>query len=338
MLPQMNRRLAITWSCTVAALLLLALADLMAGPMDIGIREILGAIFFPSGGNAEAVVMQLRLPRTVTAIIAGAALAVSGTQMQAVFRNPLADPHIMGVSAGAGTGAAAVMLAGGMRGLAAGLGTAAGAALGALLISLIIIYVSSRVHSASALLITGVMLGFVMSAFTSVLEYQADETHLRMFWNWSAGSFTGNSWTELAIMAACLMGGLLMAFPCCKGMSILLFGDDYARAAGADVRKIRGISMLSCCVMTGAVTAFCGPVGFVGIVAPHIVRMFTGISEMRTVLPLSVLTGASMGLAGDILSQLFPAPVPVGSAVAILGIPLVFLIMVSSSRRDVRSA
>lgn len=187
--------------------------------------------------------------------------------------------------------------------------------------------VSMRVHNASALLITGVMLGFIMSAVTSIMQYQVDETRLRMFWNWSAGSFSGNSWLEILIMSVCLALGTVLALAGNKGMDVLLFGDDYARAAGADVRKIRGVSMLSCCVMTGAVTAFCGPVGFIGIVAPHVSRSLAGTSSMSAVLPLSLVTGAIMGLAGDLLSLMFPVPVPVGSAIAILGIPLVFYIM-----------
>ena len=200
----MNKRLAITWLCSVAVLFLLVVADILAGPLNIGIADVFRALFSPSGDNADAIVLQLRLPRLVTAVVAGAALAISGAQMQAIFRNPLADPHILGVSAGAGTGAAAVMLicgAAGIGGLASGLGLAAGAALGAVCISLIIMVVSMRVHNASALLITGVMLGFIMSAVTSIMQYQVDETRLRMFWNWSAGSFSGNSWLEILIMS-----------------------------------------------------------------------------------------------------------------------------------------
>lgn len=334
----MNRRLVLTWGVMISALVLLSVWDLMSGPADVGLRDVFRALFRPSGGSADTVVMQIRLPRLLTAVLAGAALALSGAQMQAVFRNPLADPHILGVSAGAGTGAAAVMLAGGTAmfsgTVASGLGMAAGAALGAVAVSAVIMAVSSRVDSRSALLVMGVMIGFVMSAVTSIIQYQVDDTRLRMFWNWSAGSFGGNGWMETAVMAACLAAGSVISISGNKGLSILLFGDEYARAAGADVKRIRFTAMLSCCLMTGAVTAFCGPIGFVGIVAPHVVRMVSGESGMNVVLPLSLVAGSVMGLAGDILSRLFPTPVPVGSAVAILGIPLVFLIMYTSRRNS----
>lgn len=321
-------RSAATWAASLTALTALVILDLMTGPSHLSATEIMKAL--AGGLNADvpasAIVWKLRLPRIVTALIAGAGLAVSGAQMQAVFRNPLADPHILGVSAGAGTGAAVVTVLTGAAGVS-GFGITAAAATGAMLMSLTIMGLASKVRKATALLIAGVMLGYIMSAFTSVIEYQADESQLKAFWNWSSGSFSGNTWNEVGIMSATLAAGFFLSMLQNKSLNALLFGDDYADAAGISPGKTRMIAMSSCCIITGAVTAFCGPIGFVGIVAPHLARMASGRSAMSIVLPLSMVTGATISVGGDLLSQLFRTPIPAGSATALIGIPIIFFII-----------
>ena len=304
-----KERLALTYTISVLALLVLALLDLHVGAVKRSSSEIFRALTGTADSRIAAIVNSLRLPRLLTAILAGIGLAMSGSVMQAVFRNPLADPHILGISAGAGTG------------------VAISAAAGAFCMSLIILWISLRTRRASALLITGVMLGYIMSALTSVIEYQANEMRLKMFWNWSAGSFGSSGWTELQIMAVALIAGFLISLSLSKGLSLLLFGDDYAASAGANVRKIRVLSMLGCSLMTGVVTAYCGPIGFVGIVSPHIAKAFSGQAVMKHVIPLSCIMGAVICLGGDILSRVWETPLPVGSTIALIGIPIIFLIL-----------
>ena len=275
-----------------------------------------------------AILWKLRVPRALTAVIAGGALAASGAQMQAVFRNPLADPHIMGVSGGAGLGAAiATMALGASVSYFTGFTVALAAFLGAFVAAALVVAVSARFRSVTTLLVFGVMLGFIFSALSSVLQYTAGEESLKLFYSWMAGSFSGCRYVEVALMAGALLVGLVLAFINGKGLDIILFGEEYATLSGASTRRILVLSMLSCCLMTGTVTAFCGPLGFVGIVAPHLARRITGSSAHRQVLPCSLATGAALALAADILANLWPIPLPTGSTLALIGIPLILVIL-----------
>lgn len=299
-----------------ALTMLLAVADLATG--ETGITALDASIF-----------LKLRLPRMLTAVFAGASLSLAGLQMQSVFRNPLADPHIMGVSAGAGTGAAIATLIIGTSLPAAlsGLTVAAAAFAGALLSSALVMAVASKFQSTTTLLIFGVMLGFIFSAATSILEYSADAESLKVFYSWSSGSFSGGRPGEVAVIAGALFIGTLLALRNSKGLDIALFGDEYATLTGANIRGIRNMSLTGSCLMAGAVTAFCGPIGFVGIVSPHIARALLGTSVHRKVIPATMLAGASLSLKADILSQAFPTPLPVGSTMAVIGIPIILYIL-----------
>lgn len=300
----------------IAAVLLLMAADLCAGGAGFGLPD-------------KVIFMKLRLPRMLTAILAGASLSLAGLQMQTIFRNPLADPHIMGVSAGAGTGAAiaTLIIGSSLPAALSGLTVVSAAFVGALLSSALVMLVSSRIHSATTLLIFGVMLGFVFSAITSILEYSANAESLKVFYSWSAGSFIGNGITGLLIISAALLPGIVLALVANRGLDLLLFGEEYAAMAGANPSHIRNISMVGSCLMAGAVTAFCGPLGFVGIVAPHIARTLTASSVHLRTIPATLLVGSGLSLVADILSQVFPVPLPVGSTMAVIGIPIIIYIM-----------
>lgn len=305
-------------SLAVLAVIMLAAADLCCG-----------------GAPADAVVMlKFRLPRMISALIAGAGLSLAGLQMQSVFRNPLADPHIMGVSAGASLGAAIMTMAFPAFALAqwGGLSIALAAFLGAAAASLAVVAASSRIGSASVLLVFGVLLGFVVSALTSVLEYSASEQSLKVFYNWSAGNFAANSYADIAMMAAALAAGLLLAVSGRRGLDVIVFGESYAMSIGASPVRIRVRALLGCCIVTGAVTAFCGPIGFVGIVGPHIARWVLRSSTHRWTIPGSVLCGAAVSLLADMIVASVRFPLPVGSAMAFLGIPVIIVIMLCSRR------
>ena len=171
------------------------------------------------------------------------------------------------------------------------------------------------------------MLGFIFSALTSILEYSANAESLKVFYSWSAGSFSGSRPGEVAVIASALLIGVTLTYINNKGLDIALFGDEYASLAGADISRILGIAMIGSCLMAGAVTAFCGPLGFVGIVAPHIARGFLGTSVHIKVIPAVMLTGAGLTLVADILSNAFPTPLPVGSTMALIGIPIILTIL-----------
>ena len=299
-----------------AAALLLAVADLCVGGAGFG---------FPD----KVIFLKLRMPRMLTALLAGASLALAGLQMQSLFRNPLADPHIMGVSAGAGTGAAVATLLIGTSLPAAlsGLTIVSAAFVGALLTSVLVVLVATRMRSGTTLLIFGVMLGFVFSAITSILEYSANAESLKVFYSWSAGSFIGNGPSGIVIIAGALVIGMALALINNRGLDLALFGEEYTAMVGGNPSRIRNISMTGSCLMAGAVTAFCGPLGFVGIVAPHIARAITVSSVHLKTIPATMLVGACLSLIADILSQVFPTPLPVGSTMAIIGIPIILYII-----------
>lgn len=278
------------------------------------------------GGIADADIMRhLRLPRMATALLAGAAMALSGSQMQSIFRNPLADPHIMGISSGAALGAAlTTMYAGASLG---GAPIALSASIGAAGAAAIILYASGRFRNASILLIFGVMLGFIITAIVSILQFSSDAESLKIFYSWSAGSFTNTTWTETAIIAVTLAAGLIIALFNHKGLDLILFGDEFTELSGGTPSKIRLSALLSCSLMTGAVTAFCGPLGFVGIIGPHIAKALLGTSSHKFVLPASLLTGGLIGVCADLISRMTPSPMPVASTMALLGIPVILYIL-----------
>ena len=278
------------------------------------------------GGIADAdIMMHLRLPRMATALLAGAAMALSGSQMQSIFRNPLADPHIMGISSGAALGAALATMHTGAA--LAGMSIAISASIGAAGAAGIILYASGRFRNASILLIFGVMLGFIITAIVSILQFSSDAESLKSFFSWSAGSFSNTTWGETAIIACTLAAGLIIASFNHKGLDLILFGDEFTELSGGIPSKIRLSALLSCSLMTGAVTAFCGPLGFVGIIGPHIAKALLGTSAHKAVLPASLLTGGLIGVCADMISRMTPSPVPVASTMALLGIPVILYIM-----------
>ena len=301
--------------------------NIVAGIVGLGILVALAAADLFYGGAADSQVLRLlRAPRVATALLAGAALALSGTQMQSIFRNPLADPHIMGVSAGASLGAAlATMSAFSSSG---GLSVALAASVGAMASALIILLASKKFHSASTLLIFGIMLGFIVNAIVAILQFSTDAESLKIFYSWSAGSFSTTTWSDIITLAIAVLIGTALAIAGRKGLDIILFGDEFAQMAGAKVGNIRLTALLSCCIMTGAVTTFCGPLGFVGITAPHIARWMFGTSSHKVIIPASILTGGIISIAADLISQLSPSPLPTASTMALVGIPVILYILI----------
>ena len=318
-----NRRDIYIWCIGGALLAVLAVGDLAWGGGLSLMREEAGA----------QVLLHLRAPRAVTALLAGAALALAGAQMQSVLRNPLADPHIMGVSAGASLGAAmATMWSSGLTSAGFhGIPIVIASFAGALAASAIILAAAKRFRSAGTLLIFGVMLGFIVNALVSILQFSSDAESLKIFYSWSAGSFSHTTWPQIIIIATALALGFIPAWKGRKGLDIILFGDEYATLAGADTGRIRLRAILSCCILTGAVTAFCGPLGFVGIAAPHIAKGLARTSVHSRIIPLSILTGAFIGLAADFISRLGRTPLPVASTMTLIGIPVILYILLKKS-------
>lgn len=305
----MNSRRHIIYMASIITMLIL-----------IGIADVMW------GGHANKdIMLHLRLPRMVTALLAGAAMALSGSQMQSIFRNPLADPHIMGISSGAALGAAITTMYAGVS--LGGAPIAISAAIGAGAAASVILYASRKFSNASVLLIFGVMLGFIVTAAVTVLQFSSDAESLKTYYSWSAGSFSNTTWAETSIIAGALVLGLIISLRNQKGLDLILFGDEFTELSGGNPSKIRLFALVSCSLMTGAVTAFCGPLGFVGIIGPHIAKALLGTSSHRSVLPASLLTGGFIGVCADLISRMTPSPMPVASTMALLGIPVILYIM-----------
>lgn len=300
----------ILWAIVLLTLAATAVADLMSGGIS----------------SDPDIIRLIRVPRVLTAVLAGSALAASGTQMQSVLRNPLADPYIMGISSGAALGAALATMYGGNA--LGGISLVSASFGGALISAVLILSFSSKFRNSGTLLIFGVMLGFITNAITSILQFTSDAESLKTFYSWSAGSFSNTTWPQIGIMTGASVIGCTIAMFSHKKLDIILFGDEFATMSGADTGRIRITALLSCCIMTGAVTSFCGPLGFIGIVAPHIARFLFGTSSHRTVLPASILIGAVIGTGADLISQIPNTPLPVAGTMALIGIPFIFYLLI----------
>jgi len=320
------------------------LLDLLIGSYYISIAEILKAIFRTENADSQVllIVNQFRIPKAITAILAGAALSVAGLQMQTVFRNPLAGPYILGVSSGASLGVALLVLGtGGLLGgtigsVASSWGIVAAAWLGSGLILLLIIMISSRIKEIMTILILGILISSAISSIVNILQYFSNESMLKSFVIWTMGSLGSVTNVQLAVLFPSVLIGILIAFLSSKFLDAFLLGENYARSMGMNVRIARMLVFLSTAILAGSITAFCGPIGFIGIAVPHIARMALQTAKHSLLIPGTILIGALMMLLSDIISQLpgSESTLPVNSVTALLGIPIVVWIIIRNNNSD----
>lgn len=330
-----------TWFIFLFLLLIVAFAlSLALGSVNIPpeqvVRILLGGI--PEKASWADILFKFRLPKAVTAILVGAALSTAGLQMQTLFRNPLADPFILGVSSGASLGVALVVLGMGVGGaltfvsglstfgdltlaMAASLG--AGGVLGAVLI------LSRRVQNTLSLLIIGLMFGYLASAVVTLLIYFSQPERVQVFNLWSSGSFGGVTWSQMRVFAPSAMLGLLLGFLMIKPLNALLLGDEYARSLGLNVRRARFWIILSASLLAGTSTAFCGPIWFIGVAVPHVARILLHTADHRTLLPASMLMGASFALIADVIAQSPGSQhvLPLNVVMSLFGVPIILWIV-----------
>ena len=318
------------------------LLDLMVGSYYIPIPEIAKAIFRPEITDSQIalIINQFRIPKALTAILAGAALSVAGLQMQTVFRNPLAGPYILGVSSGASLGVALLVLGtGGMLGGSIGSaigswGIVAAAWIGSGLILLLIALISNRIKDIMTILILGILISSAISAVVNILQYFSNESMLKSFVVWTMGSLGSVTNNQLSVLLPSVLLGMAMAFFSSKFLDAFLLGENYARSMGMNIRFARKMVFLSTCILAGSITAFCGPIGFIGIAVPHIARMVLGTSRHLLLVPGTILIGALMMLLSDVISQLPGSEhtLPVNSVTALMGIPIVIWIIVRNQK------
>ena len=314
----MRSRSAILFATLAALTLFLFLLDLAVGAVAVPLGDVWAALTGGDCPRATAkIILNIRLIKAVVALLAGAALSVSGLQMQTLFRNPLAGPYVLGISSGASLGVALVVLAG----VGSSIGIAGAAWLGAALVLVVIAAVGHRIKDIMVILILGMMFSSGVGAIVQILQYLSKEESLKAFVIWTMGSLGDVTFDQLAVLVPSIIAGLLLAVVTIKPLNLLLFGEEYAVTMGLNIRRSRGLLFLSTTLLAGTVTAFCGPIGFIGLAMPHVTRMLFRNSDHRVLVPGTVLSGAAVLLLCDLVSKMFT--LPINAITALLGIPIV---------------
>lgn len=288
-------------------------------------------------GTYTTIVRDIRLPRSIAGVLVGAALGVAGLQMQTLFRNPLADPFVLGVSSGASLGVALVVLGAaqsdatflaGLSGVGQ-IGIAGAGAVGAGLVMAGVLFAARRVRSTVTILVVGLMVSYAVSSFVAVLIASADGPRIQQFLAWEAGSFRSVTWDQLHVLVPVLLFGLVLATLTIKQLNALLLGERYAATMGVEVRRTRFITIGTAALLAGVATAFCGPIGFLGIAIPHLARAALGTSDHRVLVPATILLGGSIALAADIIAQLPGSDfvLPLNAVTALIGAPIVIWVV-----------
>lgn len=321
----MRSRASLLFILLIALTIVLFLFDLAVGSVALPLRDVWTALTGGDCPEATAkIVLNIRLLKAVVALFAGAALSVSGLQMQTLFRNPLAGPYVLGISSGASLGVALFILGAPLLGLPAAVlsfGIAGAAWAGAALVLTIVVAASRRIKDIMVILILGMMFSSGAGAVVQILQYLSKEEALKFFVIWTMGSLGDVTAPQLAILIPAVLVGLLLAVVTIKPLNLLLFGEEYAITMGLNLRRTRNLLFLSTTFLAGTVTAFCGPIGFIGLAMPHITRWLFDESDHRILLPGTIFTGASVLLLCDIVSKIFV--LPVNAITSLLGIPVV---------------
>ncbi len=307
--------------------------------MRIPLGDIIGILGGSQISNKawQDIVIALRLPRAVTACLGGAALAVSGLFMQTLFQNPLAGPFVLGINSGASLGVALVMMAAGTTGasfLVAGgitgdIGVVLAASTGSALVMAMVLVAARRISSNTVLLVMGIMFGYAVNALVSVLIHFSFAERVQAYLAWSFGSFSTSSAGDLTVMAPVILTGLVFSFPMAKQLNALVLGESYAATMGVEIKVLRSVAIVIAAVLAGTVTAFCGPVAFLGIAVPHLARNVIRTGDHRLLIPGCILTGAIMALAADIAVNLpgSGTALPLNAVTSLIGAPVVIWII-----------
>ncbi len=329
----------------LAAIVVLVVVNLLLGTVSIPMPEVC-RILIGEGSNEiwTNIVISSRLPQTLTAIVAGAGLAVSGLQMQTVFRNPLAGPSVLGISNGSALGVAfVVLLSGRLGGVALSQlgywGEAAmsvAAIVGALAVLLLIMWVAQKVKGNVTLLIIGVMIGYLANAIIGVLKFLAPEEDVKAFVVWGLGSFSRVSGDEMMLFVVLMCVLLPLAFLLVKPLNLLLLGDRYAANLGLNIKRSRMLVIISSGILVAIVTAYCGPIMFIGMAVPHLARSLFRTSDHRILMPATALCGSVLALVCNLIARMpgFEGALPVNSVTALVGAPIIAMVIFQRRKRD----
>lgn len=320
------------------ALVLAALVNISLGSVSIPIKEVISGLF---GGETskeswQYILIDYRLPKAITAILAGGGLAVSGLLMQTLFRNPLAGPFVLGLSSGASLGVAILILGAGVfGGLVGGFllnewSLVIASALGSFLVLLAVMTVTFKIKDTMAILIIGLMFGSVTAAVVAVLSYFSSAEQLQQYIFWSFGSLGNQSWNGVLILTICTLIGLALSFFSSKSLNALLLGENYAKSMGLHIKKTTFVVIIATSILAGGVTAFAGPIAFVGLAVPHLVRQFFTTSNHLILIPAVLICGSILMLICDTVAQLpfSEYTLPINAITSIIGAPVVIWLLV----------
>lgn len=315
---------------SVILLFLLFFADILWGSVRIPFNEV-----FAQNSIYHDIINNFRLPKAVTAVVTGMAVAVSGLLMQTLFRNPLAGPYVLGVSSGASLGVAVYILAGSflpMYFLQSGWGLVISAVLGAVFVLLLVLSVSFKIQDSVTLLIVGMMFGQIAGSIVSVLQNISNPDSLKLFVVWTFGDLSAVTWSYMKAMIPIVFVGIFIVFLILKPLNVLLLGENYAKALGVSVVKVRLLIIVATALLAGGVTAFTGPIAFIGVAVPHLVRLMWKTSDHRITIPAVLLTGANLLLICDLLSQVtFDGYVlPINAISSLVGAPIIIWIIMKN--------
>ena len=325
------------------ALIILALCGLLIGTTEIPLSEVWDALVGHSAdGGTATIILKMRLPKVVVAIAAGAALAASGLQMQTLFRNPLAGPYVLGINSGASLGVALFTLAMPMLGVGtaswlAPFGTTGMAWIGSAAILMLVMWLSRKIRNINTILIIGMMLGSAISAVVGILQYMGTEESLKAFIVWTMGSLGTVTTEQLYILSPIVILGLMLAIAAIKSLDMLLLGESYARTMGLNVRRARLVVFLSTTLLAGTITAFCGPIGFIGLAIPHLARMTFRTANHRVLMPATILWGAVAMLLCSLMCDIVARSgviVPVNTITSLLGVPIIIYVVIRNRNRQ----
>jgi iron complex transport system permease protein len=328
------KRFTLVMTLFIIGVLLFLVLNVALGSVNIPLPDTVKSIF--SGHNTQStfdsIIWQIRLPRAFGALLSGAALAVAGLLLQVFFRNPIVDPFILGVSSGATFMVAIAMLGSYLLGatVVSSWTLSAASFIGAVLVMLIALAVAGKVRDIITLLVIGLMTGYVVSALSSFLIAFAQSENIHRFVIWTMGSFSGFRWEHVQWLA---IGGIPLMIGCylmSKQLNAFLLGENYARSMGVNVKVFRYLIIFLSCALVAIVTAFAGPVAFIGLAVPHLARLSLGTSDSRVLIPASILGGAMLASLCDLMARMLFAPVelPVSATTAIFGAPMVIFFLI----------
>lgn len=342
----MKRPVAFYMLLIMASIFLFFFLNLVLGSVSIPLRAVWNILW---GTGNESVIWQniiwkSRVPQALTALVAGAGLSVSGLQMQTVFRNPLAGPSVLGISSGASMGVAfVVLLSGSLGGVALSklgfmgeIALTIAAIAGSLSIMALIVFVSQKVRGNVTLLIIGVMIGYIANAVIGVLKFFSVEEDIRAYVIWGLGSFARVSGDQMTLFICIMVVLLPLSFLLVKTLNLLLLGDAYARNLGLNIKRARLLVITCSGVLVAIVTAYCGPIIFLGLAVPHLCRGMFRTSDYRILMPASLLAGASLALVCNLIARMpgFEGALPVNSVTALVGAPVVMSVLFNKRRNE----